>query len=380
MKPPAVHDDHADLVRDVVALAEDCAGEWFEQFGGPGPSVTLVTLSVRPRCFLYRFALTQRSSRREIVAKVRHSDPRPRRAERYLDRPELTPQRTMPDGEAAHLEYEGLKLIESALEGTDPARFGVVRALGELPDRATVVMEYVDQPTLRQLLARPRGRARRDRDVRVDDRVWAGLGEWLRRFHVAHPGRSMPDRMTRGDDLAGQFDLSSAFLVRAGVDSGPIRALAAAAGRRLDQGPSELPSAVGHGDFTSQNVFVAADGRVTIFDPLPAWRVCVFEDLARLTMGLRLLGPQTLTRGRLFQARDLDRWESHLLGGYSAGAGPPLDLLHAYQAALLLDRWGELVSKRPARGLTRRGVRKVRVRAAAGWFEREARRLTALLS
>jgi phosphotransferase family enzyme len=380
MTPPAVPDDHAGLVRDVVALAEQRAAEWFSPFEGTRPVVSLVSYSVRPRCYLYRFTLASPSARREIVAKVRHSDPQHRRADRYPDRPELTPHRTISDAEAAHLEYVGLNQIAAALQGADPQRLGVLRALAELPDRATVVMEYVDQPTLRQLVARPRARPGRRAPGPLRDCVWTALGEWLSRFHSAHPGDSLPDRMTSSDDVVDQLDRSVEFVARTGVDVSGIRRLRESAIGRLHAGwPSELPSALGHGDFTAQNVFVTPEGRITIFDPLPLWRVCVFEDLARLTMGLRLLGPQAVTRGRLFSPAHLDRWESDLLAAYSGSARPLRDLLHVYQAVLLLDRWCQLLGKRPQGGRGRDSFRQARVRIATGWFDSEAVRLTGLL-
>jgi Phosphotransferase enzyme family len=380
MTLPGVPDEHAGLVRDVVELAEQRAGDWFSPFEGRRPVVSLVSYSVRPRCYLYRFTLTSASARREIVAKVRHSDPQHRRADRYPDRPELTPHRTISDAEAAHLEYVGLHQIAAALKGADPQRLGVLRALAELPDRATVVMEYLDQPTLRQLVARPRARPGRRARGPLPDCVWTALGEWLTRFHSAHPGDSLPDRMTSSDDVADQLDRSVQFVARTGVDVSGIRRLRESAIRRLHAGwPSELPSALGHGDFTAQNVFVAPQGTITIFDPLPLWRVCVFEDLARLTMGLRLLGPQAVTRGRLFSPAHLDGWESDLLAAYSGSARPLRDLLHVYQAVLLLDRWCQLLGKRPQGGRGRDSFRRARVRIATGWFDSEAVRLTGLL-
>jgi Phosphotransferase enzyme family len=380
MTSPAVPDQDAGLVRDIVALAEQRAGDWFSPFEDRRPVVSLVSYSVRPRCFLYRFALASPSARREIVAKVRHSDPRHRRADRYPDRPELTPHRTVSDAEAAHLEYIGLNQIAAALQGADPQRLGVLRALAELPDRATVVMEYVDHPTLRQLVARPRARPGRRARGPLREPVWAALGEWLSRFHSAHPGNSLTDRMTSSDDVADQLDRCVEFVARTGADVSGIRRLRESAMRRLHAGwPSELPSALGHGDFTAQNVFVAPGGAITVFDPLPLWRVCVFEDLARLTMGLRLLGPQAVTRGRLFSPAHLDRWESDLLVAYSGSAGPQRDLLQVYQAVVLLDRWCQLLGKRPHGGRGRDSFRKARVRIATRWLGSEAVRLTGLL-
>jgi hypothetical protein len=380
MTRPAVPGDHAELVRDVVGLAERHAGDWFSAFQGRRPLVSLVTSSVRPRCFLYRFVLSTSSQRREIVAKVRHSDPRHRRGDRYPNRPELTPQRTISDRDAAHLEYVGLQQIAAALHGSDTRRLGVLRALAELPDRAALVMDYVDQPTLRELLARPRARPGHRTRGPLHSDLWTALGEWLSRFHSAHPGSTSPARMTSSDDLTSHIQCCVEFIARTGSDASSVMRLGEAASRRLAAGwPSEVPSALGHGDFTAQNVFVAPEGTITVFDPMPRWRVCVFEDLARLTMGLRLLGPQAVTRGRLFGSAQLDTWEANLLDAYSGEERPPRDLLHIYQAVLLLDRWCQLVGKRPPGGRSRDTIRRARVRVATGWFAQEAARLGRLL-
>jgi aminoglycoside phosphotransferase (APT) family kinase protein len=312
--------------------------------------------------------------------KVRHSQPQLRRAERYADRPELTPQRTLSDAEAAHREYAGLRLIARALEGCDEARLGVVRGLAELPGVPGFVMEHVDHPTLRRVLTgRGRGRPQGAPDPRLDTEAWGRLGEWLRRFHGVDAGDSLPGRMTTRAELMKQVDLSRTFLVGAGAPAETVHRLALAATGALEHlFGAELPSAVGHGDFTTQNVFVGPGGRLTVFDPLPIWRVCVFEDLARLTMGVRLLGTQAISHGLLFDEARLEAWESRLASGYSSHP-EALYQLRAYQAMLLLDRWGELVGKRPASGRLRQGVRAGRVRVVQRWYGREAQRLTGLL-
>ncbi|HEX3221172.1 MAG TPA: phosphotransferase [Nocardioides sp.] len=371
----------ADLVAAAVARAHREGVSWFPVLERQRLRVQLMSFEVRPRCFLYRLALSDGACRRDVMVKVRHSVPHLRRADRYPGRPELTPHRALPDMEAAHREYVGLRLIDRALEGSDPAELGVLRRLAELPEFAALITDYVDQPTLRHLLVDGwQRRLRHPRASRPEDDAWRRLGIWLRRFHAADPGDSLPGRMTTRDQLLQQLGLSREFLVGVGVPASTVRALAAAAAGAVDEVfDTELPSAVVHGDFTAQNVFVAPDGRVTVFDPLPIWRVCVFEDLARLTMGVRLLGPQVVSGGLLLEQERLDAWESDLLSAYAAGpeAWPQL---RAFQALVLLDRWGELVSKRPASGRLRRSARTGRVQVAQRWYGCEARRLTDCLA
>lgn len=375
--------DTDDVVRSFSELATTSGADWFSCFGAARVTAELAELRARPRCFVYRFTLSDGLARRDVVLKIRHSEATLRRAERFAGRPELTPQRTVSDREAAECEYTGLRQVARAMQGADPARFGVLRALAWLDEPAGIVMEYVDEPTLRHLLVRRWRRAplRLGRIERSsEDRTWSELGEWLRRFHAEDPGLSLPTRMTRRDELVDFVERARDFLPQAGAERSAVDRLAATVlDRAEDVFPAELPSAAGHGDFTAQNVFVGPHRRITVFDPLPLWRVCVFEDLARLTMGVRLLGPQVLTHGRLFAESVCDRWEARLLTAYADGGHPPEDQLHVYQALLLMDRWGELVGKRPARGRARQVSRRVRVLVGNGWYERQAERLTSLL-
>jgi hypothetical protein len=378
--------DTDDVVRSFSELATRSAADWFSCFGGAPVATTLAELHVRPRCFVHRFTLTDGTSRRDVVLKIRHSDATLRRAERFDGRPELTPQRTISDRDSARCELTGLQQVARAMEGADPERFGVLRALAWLDGPAGIVMEYVDEPTLRQQLVRRWRRAplRHGRpgrtEQRDEDRTWSDLGEWLRRFHAADDGRSLPARMSRRDELVDFVERARHFLLQAGAEPGVVSRLATTVVERAERVfPVELPTAAGHGDFTAQNVFVGSHGRITVFDPLPLWRVCVHEDLARLTMGVRLLGPQVLTHGRLLGEDLCDRWEARLLAAYADGGRPPADQLHVFQALLLMDRWGELLGKRPARGRARQVSRRVRVHVGSGWYERQAGRLSSLL-
>jgi hypothetical protein len=375
--PPATDE----VVRSFSELAAGSAVDWFPGLGAAPVETSLLALDARPRCFVYRFRLAGEGGHSDVVVKIRHSDAALRRAERFTDRPELTPQRTMSDRDSARCELAGLHQAATAMEGADPDRFGVLRALGWLDGPAGIAMEYVAEPTLRQLLVRrwrhaPLGRT----SSRDEDHVWTSLGEWLRRFHTAGPGDALPTRMTGRDELVDFVQRSRAFLVEAGADAAAVRRLADTVVERAEVVyPDQLPSAAGHGDYTGQNVFVGPAGRITVFDPFPQWRVCVHEDLARLTMGVRLLGPQVMTHGRLLHESLCDHWEARLLESYGPGARPQADELHVYQSVLLMDRWGELLGKRPARGRARQLARRVRMRVGSGWFEHQSRRLTSLL-
>ena len=45
-----------------------------------------------------------------------------------------------------------------------------------------------------------------------------------------------------------------------------------------------------------------------------------------------------------------------------------------------MDRWGELLGKRPARGRARQVARRVRMRVGGSWYEQQSERLASLLT
>jgi hypothetical protein len=138
--------------------------------------------------------------------------------------------------------------------------------------------------------------------------------------------------------------------------------------------PDSLPLVVGHGDFAPRNVLLANAGPLVVLDPMPRWRVPRFEDIARFTVGMRLVAPQIYSLGGAFSRRDLDRREAHFLSGYHGDEPIPADAIRSYQALIMLDKWAALVdSQRVGQSRVRRGF----FRAFNQYLLREASRLLA---
>jgi hypothetical protein len=369
----------AELVAAVEAEASAHAEAWFPELDTRRLRTRLLATDARARCFLHRFELADGRSRRTVVVKVRHSRPELRRLDRFEGRPVLNPERTMSDDETARREYDGLLAIAHALGGCDEDRFGVLRPLAWLPMHSAIVMDLVQEPTLRHRLLET-SRLRRRRRPPMDETAWVNAGSWLRRFHDVDPGHSLLARVETGDQVAQLYTAYAEFLARRGAPSSfTTRLIDGAVDLSARAFLTDLPLAPGHGDFVANNMFAGPSGRITVFDPLTRWRVPRYQDIATLTVGIRVLPVQSASQGVALPGADLERYEDAVLAGYFDAERVPLAAVRGYQLLVLLDRWSATVGKRHSQGTVRPGLHEVRVRLASRHYHREAQRLLRLL-
>jgi hypothetical protein len=357
------------LLRRVAERAE----EWLPGVGA-GPPVELRLLRERPRALLYRIDVGEGPGRRLLLAKVRRGWPGS--AQQAGARPRLVPD-LLPAAEQTALEFAGLTAIH-ALFGADGQEFGAVRPLEHLAAEDAIVMEYVDAPTVRDVLAGGRRAAlpgRRSARLRRAD-ACRRSGAWLAAFQQQMPHEGLPARQATRDEVVDRFQAFTQFLTgRLGA-----RAVgdAARSGARLaaDVLPERLPLAVGHGDYAPRNLFALSNGRVAVFDPLCRWRVPRLEDLCRFLVAVRLQAAQLHTHGAAYGTRELDRCEAALIGGYRGAQDLPLPELRCYQLLITLDRWCALLDSPAGTPVGR--LRRTSVVRASGYLRRETRRLVQL--
>ncbi|MGH3507746.1 MAG: hypothetical protein ACRDO2_11135 [Nocardioidaceae bacterium] len=377
------HGAPAGLFDAATAAAHAHAGDWFPDLDVSRLETDVALLSARPRCILHRMTLRDGGDPRQVVIKVRHSDPALRRLDRFEDeRPHLSPQRLMSDEDTAAREFHGLTSLASAADSGDPTRVGVLRPLAHLPGHAALILDLADDPTLRSRLLRTSRLRPRRRKPAMPDTAWSNAGMGLRAFHDHTSTDDLPTRIAAWKDVRELIDAYTGFLSSRAPGRGTSALLEdfrrvsdhLAASDLLDR----LPLAAGHGDFVANNMFASSTGRITIFDPLIEWAVPRYLDLAILTMSLRLLPIQTASQGLALSTIDLDRYEAAALRGYF-GKEVPYPAVRTFQLLVLLDRWSRLVSKTPATGVVQPQVRAARVRLATRHVRREGRRLLSRL-
>jgi hypothetical protein len=357
----------------ILERVAERADEWFPGVG-VRPTVALRRLGERPRAALYRLDIGEGPATRRVVAKVRRGWSGA--AQQVGARPRLAPH-LLPAAEQTALEFTGLTAIH-AMFGTGEGAFGSVRPLEHLAAENTVLMEHVDAPTLRDVLARAsRFSPRTWRRARGQEDTWNRAGAWLRTFQDQMHGDDLPARQGTREEVVERFEAFGEFLTsRLGA-----RAVgdAAQAGAQLaaDVLPRRLSLVVGHGDYAPRNVFVLGDGRLVVFDPLPRWRVPRFEDLGRFLVAFRLQAVQLHTHGAAYGAEEQDHRERAVIDGYCGSDTVRSPELRCHQLLITLDRWCTLVDS-PSHGWSGR-LRHASLDRAAGYLRKETRRLVELI-
>ena len=355
------------------SVAHDRAGYWFPEYDGRPVKVDVRTVSTRPRGSLLVLTIRQGDVQRRAMVKLRHDDNRRSAA---VARPGLVPP-PLPAAAQAALEYEGLCGIHRMVDPTDP-RLGAVRPLEHIPGVSGVVTEYLEaSPGRRALVSATRVGAFLPRGHRAQfgPALLRHAGMWLRAFHGTNDDYRLTDRVATQNELAALFVDFEAYLTeRVGASAG---ALARRAGTSVPVLlSSQVPLAVGHGDFAARNTMIDQRGRLYVIDPMPRWRTPVLEDLARFLVGLRLHGLQVHSHGLAFGRGFLDAREQDLLVGYFGDRPIEVRALHSYMLLVLLDKWSALTSQRMSSG---GGVARVRAAWADQYVLREGHRLLGLV-
>lgn len=367
------HHSDADIPTEAEALAafvgREAAG-WYPELGDTVTEVIVVSSSVRTRSHNHHLRIHAAGESRDVLAKVTSFDEAPARAGARQQRPMLGTPADF--GEKHSLEYESLALAHHRIGESGDPRLASVRALAHIPERKTLILEYVDAPNLAALV---RSRSLRRTGSRPLEPAFMHAGAWLRAYHNLSKSPAGTRRSTRAEFID---DLESYrhYLANHGVGRRPpdelVDAIKAAAERALPEQPVLV---LGHGDAAMRNVLVLPDDRVAMFDMLGRWAVPLYEDLAYFTLSVRLNGLQGATQGIAYKRTLLRRYEEAFLTGYFAGQSIPRAAIGAYQLLVLLDRWAARADVPLPPTWPRRGPHLVVERAMVAAFRREASRI-----
>ena len=328
---------------------------------------------------IYRFRITGSACEHDVLAKALAVSGRATEAFRR-DRPRLASIRDW-ENVRPRLEYRSLSVAFEHFRRLDDPRLGAVRPLDYIPELRAIVMEVVEQPTLRRLVWKSARRWSSARQADVD-RAVRHAGAWLREFHAFPPDENETATLREDRaDVVGALAAYGRFLEQELDDARSFADAVATASRRAPALlPTTLPLGLGHGDFAPRNVFVSAEGRVTVVDMIGKWRVPIYEDLAYFITALRAAGPQRLTYGLALPRERLDRLERELLAGYFRDEEVPRGAVTVFELLLLLDKWASFASRRGTERLPRRAMRAANEKLSKLYFLREVNRLVADLA
>ena len=248
------------------------------------------------------------------------------------------------------LEFQTLKRVhDSFAQGTEPG-IRALRPLEHLSEYSTLVMEFVDGPSLRTLCA-PTSAWQPSHRVALEEHFF-NAGTWLRRYHEVPA--TEPVRRGTAAECRSAADAYLAYLDGRVTGAERLRSLVVAAMDVLDAALPTERMVLGHGDCAMRNFIVEPGGQVVGFDVLGRWRVPAWEDVAYFLLSLRLVGPRAVGGAVAYPPGTIGRWTSAFQRGYFHGSVPERPLA-AYGVLILLDRWAASLNRgsRLAGGLGR---------------------------
>lgn len=335
----------------------------YDGLGSDTPRLKLVKEVNRRFCNLYLYSLSETSSP-DLVVKVPigHADIAYKEKSHdisFVDRPRLF-GRANPLAKSQN-EYAALKRIETHFDDEQDSRFGVVRIYDMFPEEQAMVMQWVEHPSLRELLYQSHRFGNANRARRLEP-AFEHMGAWLRKHHELPSLDHCETRNKSREDYLESIVRFATYLTEHSGNSKLIhwlheRIIAGA----MDVLPAELPTGQVHGDYAPRNAFVGPDSRITVFDTLGRFDAPIYEDIAKLLMTVKACGPQLMSGGLLYDARHLQRYERHFLKGYYSDEPIPLKTIRLFEAQLLLEFWTATVYRhREGRGLRRvaKGLRR----------------------
>lgn len=306
----------------------------------------LVKAIHRRFCRIYLLRVSSGGNQPELVVKVPvgHSDVAYQRQvmdAAFVDRPRLF-SRANPANKPRH-EYAALCRIQKHFEAKRDSRFHAVKVYDLLPDQEAIVMQWMDQPSMRSKLYASHRFSRQTCTSKLEE-AFSHAGAWLHEHHRLAPLDHCESRNGTAEDYLSAIERFVRFLHDHLSHQDELcrihERIIAEAGDHL---PTIIPTGQVHGDFAPRNVLIDDSNRVCVFDTLGRFEAPVYEDIAKMLMTIRVSGPQMITGGTLFNRERLQRFERAFLEGYFGSSTIPWKRIELFLAQLLLEHWAAVV-------------------------------------
>lgn len=321
------------------------AAQYFTQISDGEVDVKLLGEQERLHSRIYRFELRARNEVRVLRVKVpRHHHgikSQTGDGKQLYHRPRRFPPTDLET--KFEFEYAALSAIHNHFESLHDPRFGTIRIFDSLPNLRAIVMEEVGDPSFRQLFAK-QNRLQLLFTSAGSDAAFSNAGAWLRAYHSLT--KQAESRHTRRADFIELIRKFTGCLSRRLHDAPFFQNIAAVTTAvAFDVLPKSLPVGLSHGDYAMRNILVDAAGRVTVLDALARWRTAIFDDIGYFLTNLKMIGPQVITQGFVFEPNLIARYEHKFLVGYFAHDAVPSSAIRLYEILSLLDRWSASVAR-----------------------------------
>lgn len=334
-----MHDDRA---RELQEHLENRARQYYPEWAEKPIGVALHHVAKHRSSTLYHFVFNAEAHHRRVVVKTTP----------VITAPPQISATTEPQTKF-RVEYEALVRIHDYFSNLHDPRFAAIRPLDFISEHLGIVMEEVDEPSLRSLFAKA---------SRLQPWMSAGnlyecfrhAGAWLRAFHALPRPEHALERDTQPRDYFATVEKLTSFLAETMGEKDFFAALCReATNAALHALPEHIPLGLTHGDYALRNLLIGPNQRVRAIDTQAKWLMPVYEDLAYFLVGLVTTWPQVLSQGLAFGKEELQRFEEEFLRGYFESETIPSETLRLFKIKILLLKWSANVHRmhRPERGL-----------------------------
>lgn len=329
------------------------------------PNVRLTQVAPHRSSTLYHFHLEAGETLRPIVVKTPP----------LADAPAQISAITEP-AIKFRVEYEALVAIHDYFNALQDARFAAIRPLDFIAPHHAVVMEAVQEPSLRALFVKA-SRIYPWPEAQSLAQCFRHAGGWLRAFHAMSRGEHATPRDVYARDFFSAIEKYSAFLAEALHEPAFFENLTRTVnGSARGILPEHLPVGLTHGDYALRNLLIGPNCRVRAIDTQAKWLMPIYEDLAYFLVGLSTTWPQVLSQGLAFSERALQCYEKEFLSGYFEREPIPWETIRLFKIKILLLKWSANLHRmqQPGAGLQAR-VTTLRRKLFQRYFRKSVARL-----
>jgi aminoglycoside phosphotransferase (APT) family kinase protein len=236
-------------------------------------------------------------------------------------------------------EFNALERIDEYFRSIGDPRFSTVRAFDFLESQHAIVVEALDQPTLRTV-AFYRGRRPSRAAAESVATAMAHAGAWLKTYqNMPTPTHARPLLRTRSEFVAFSEQLAGYLAERTGLHPF-LTVLMSRIARRARQSMPKVPLlGMAHGDFAPRNILVGAAQQVTVLDTTARYLVPLYRDLGAFLANLSCSGVPAMGYGAIFHVKRLAQYRRRFLSGYFDSPVIPYDQLVLYEVQSLLECW-----------------------------------------
>lgn len=347
---------------------QDRVSQYFGDIEASKVQVRLAEKQVRPSSLLYQFTVGDEVKNHAILVKVPyHREVRANGNEKGPLKPRLYPKTDPSD--MPRYEYTALRTIDQHFSKLDEKGLGTIRVLDYLPEHHAIITVLSRDKNLRQLFAK-KSRLFSPFSSPELGLAFHNTGVWLCHFHAIPKEEDVQTRQARRKEYIEAVRKITDFLESSlGERSYFQRVASMLEAQALEFLPDVLPLGLGHGDFAMRNVLVGPEARITVIDTYAKWRVPIYEDIGYFLNGLKMTGPQAISQGLMFSAKQLERYEQAFLEGYFGQTHIPYREIRLFEMLVLLDKWATVIQSSQQKRAKFKSFREIKTSLTSRYFK-----------